>query len=297
MRPLTMIVLIIVLLCTTLPACQPDRPLSTQIETLIAQVPEATVAVVALDPEAGAILAINADRSFHAASTMKVPVMIEVYRRAAQGDLALSDMLPVKNSFRSIVDGSTFAIEDDSDDAIYARIGEEMSIADLMDRMIIVSSNLATNLVIESVSADSVQQTALQLGAANIQVLRGVEDLKAYERGLSNTTTARDLAILLAAIARGEAVSAKADSAMVATLLRGRYNEMIPAGLPTDVRVAHKTGWITRIHHDAAIVYPAHAEPYILVILIEGIDDQDMSAALGAEIARAVHAGLVGDAD
>ena len=209
----------------------------------------------------------------------------------------MSDMLPVKNSFRSIVDGSTFAIEDDSDDAIYARIGEEMSIADLMDRMIIVSSNLATNLVIESVSADSVQQTALQLGAANIQVLRGVEDLKAYERGLSNTTTARDLAILLAAIARGEAVSAKADSAMVATLLRGRYNEMIPAGLPTDVRVAHKTGWITRIHHDAAIVYPAHAEPYILVILIEGIDDQDMSAALGAEIARAVHAGLVGDAD
>ena len=256
--------------------------------------PEATVAVALRDPQTDVRLDLNADRPFHAASTMKVPVMMEVFRQAEAGRFALGDSLRVENAFRSIVDGSPYQIEDDSDDAIYERLGQKMAIEDLVYQMITVSSNLATNLLIGHVSADSVQKTIEGLGTDAMRVLRGVEDIKAYRQGLSNTATAADLALILEAIMQKRAVSPQADSAMIEVLLDQRFNTMIPAGLPDDIRVAHKTGWITAIHHDAAIVYPEAGEPYVLVVLTEGIEDEDASAALGAEIAGLVHRTLRG---
>ena len=276
----------------TVPPAVSTPDLEAALEAVIARHPEATVAVAVRDAATGTILDLRADRPFHAASTMKVPVMIEVFRQAALGRFGLDDSLAVENSFRSIVDGSPYRIEDDSDDAIYTVLGTKMSVRDLVHNMITVSSNLATNLLIDFVSADSVQPTAERRGATDIRVLRGVEDIKAFRQGLSNTTTAADLAALLAALRDGRAVSPEADRAMVDILHAQRFNTMIPAGLPGDVRVAHKTGWITEIHHDAALVYPGEAAPYVLVVLTEGIADEDASAALGAEIAGAVHAAL-----
>jgi len=217
---------------------------------------------------------------------------IHLYRQAALGRFSLDDSLLVENAFRSIVDGSAYSIEDDSDDSIYERLGQQMSIRDLVYQMITVSSNLATNLIIDYVSADSVQATCERLGTTTMKVLRGVEDIKAYRQDLSNSATATDLAVLLDALRRGAAVSPEADRAMIDVLLDQQFNTMIPAGLPEGARAAHKTGWITRIHHDAAIVYPEQGEPYVVVVLTEGIDDENASAALGAEIARTVHATL-----
>ena len=291
-----LLVIVLTSLLLTLAACQepsmPEPSLQETLEALLVQHPEATVAVAVRDAQTGATLDLNGDRSFHAASTMKVPVMIEVYRQAALGRLSLDDSLLVENNFRSIVDGSAYSIEDDSDDSIYERLGQRMALGDLVYQMITVSSNLATNLIIDFVSADSVQATCERLGTTTMEVLRGVEDLKAYRQSLSNSATATDLAVLLDALRRGEAVSPEADRAMIDVLLDQHFNTMIPAGLPEGTRTAHKTGWITRIHHDAALVYPEQGEPYVLVILTEGIDDENASAALGAEIARAVHAAL-----
>jgi beta-lactamase class A len=287
-----------------LAACQTDAPdavvtpasLDDSLRALIDQHPEATVAVTVHDADTGMTVDINADRLFHAASTMKVPVMIEVYRRAEVGRLSLDDSLLVKNEFRSIVDSSLYSIEDDSDDAIYERLGERMAIRDLVVQMITVSSNLATNLLIDHLDADSVQATIERLGTERMEVLRGVEDIQAYRQGLSNQATAADLALLLDRLRQGTAVSPNADSAMVAVLLDQRFNDMIPAGLPAEARVAHKTGWITEIHHDAALVYPEEGAPYVLVVLTEGIADKDESARLGAEIADTVHRALRGRA-
>ena len=262
------------------------------IEPLIAQHPEATVAVV-LRQSGGVVYGRNADRPFHAASTMKVPVMIEAFRQVEAGRLAWDAPVRVENRFRSIVDGSEFQIEDDSDDSLYTLLGQTVSVRTLVERAITTSSNLATNLLIELVTADSVQATTDRLGAGGMRVLRGVEDLKAFEAGLSNTTTADALATLLEAVRDGRAVSPAADAAMAEILAAQAFNEMIPAGLPPGTRVAHKTGWITRIHHDAAIVYPEGTAPYVLVILTEGIEDHDVSAELGAAISRAVYATLV----
>jgi len=274
--------------------CTPDTPppLSGQVQVLLDRHPDAQVAVAVRDPSTSTSLDIQSDREFHAASTMKIPVMIEAWRQVRAGTLAMDQLLEVRNSFRSIVDGSEYAIVDDSDDAIYERLGEQMSVSELIYQMITVSSNLATNLLIEHLSADSIQHTVNSLDASGMQVLRGVEDLKAFELGMSNRTNAQALARLLDLIAHGQAVERAADSTMVEVMLDARFNEMIPAGLPEEMNVAHKTGQITEIHHDAAIVYPPDAPPYVLVILIEGIADDSVSASLGAAITRTIHRAL-----
>jgi beta-lactamase class A len=265
------------------------------IHAILSEYPEATVGVSLRDLGPGLAFDLNADRVFHAASTMKVPVMIEVFRLSELGRLSLADSIPVANEFRSIVDGSPYSMDvgEDSDGDIYGSIGRNVTVGWLVDRMITVSSNLATNILIDLVKADSVQETIEQLGTRTMRVYRGVEDLKAYELGLNNTATSEDLATVLTAIARGNAVSEASDAAMVEILVGQQFNTMIPAGLPEGTKVAHKTGSITEIHHDAAIVYPADSEPYVLVILIEGIDDHARSAELGARLTTAIHGWLI----
>jgi beta-lactamase class A len=294
------IVLVGVLLVCS--ACQSDdrsvpadmNELSAALQDTLAGYPDATVAIAVRDLASDDSLTIRGDRRFHAASTMKVPVMAEVFRQAQAGRFSLDDSLTIRNQFTSIVDSSTYQIEDDSDTAIYERLGERVSIRDLTERMITVSSNLATNMVIELVSPEAVQRLLEELGASRMQVRRGVEDLKAYRQGLNNTATASDLATMMTAIASHTVVSPEACRAMVAILKQQEYNDTIPAGLPANVEVAHKTGWITEIHHDAAIVYPLNTAPYVLVVLTEGIPEREVSAALHARIARTVHETLRG---
>src|SRR5262249_41068854 len=127
-----------------------------------------------------------------------------------------------------------------------------------------------------------------RLGAPTMKVLRGVEDQKAFDAGLNNSTDAAALLTLLLALGRGEAVNPAASAEMVSILKRQTLNDAIPAGLPAGTPLAHKTGTITRIHHDAGIVYGPR--PYVLVVLVRRIDDQKVSAKLIADIARVVHA-------
>ena len=288
MRP-ALLALVALAACATAPAPVPTDPaaaLADSVEALVAEYPAATVAVVLDAPGLG--YRRNADRPFHAASTMKVPVMIEAFRQVGATERAWDDSVLVENRFRSIVDGSEYAIEDDTDDALYTLLGQRLPLRNLVERAITTSSNLATNLLIQEVSAEAVQATVDRLGAPGMRVLRGVEDLKAFEAGLSNETTAQALATLLVALRDGAAVSPEADAAMLDVLDDQAFTEMIPAGVPAGTRVANKTGWITEIHHDAAVVFPPDADPYVLVILTEGLADREASAALGAAISRAV---------
>ncbi len=241
-------------------------------------------------------LAIGADSSFHAASTMKIAVMIQVYRDAEAGRLRLDQPIVLRNQFASIVDGSVYALDpkDDSDSGMYDLVGHSVTVRDLMLRMIQRSSNLATNTVIGLVGAARADSTAHALGAAHIRVLRGVEDGKAFERGLNNTTTARDLAALLIAIQQDKAATPGACAAMRDVLLGQEFNTEIPAGLPAGTKVAHKTGQITGVLHDAAIVYPVTAPPYVLVVLTSGIPDERVARAMIADISRMVYRHFMG---
>lgn len=231
----------------------------------------------------------HADDVFHAASTMKVAVMIELFHQAKQGKLNLDDALPVKNEFHSLADGSIYTLDpaDDSETDLYKAVGKTRTLGQLCELMITVSSNFATNLLVEKVGVENIRATVHALHADGMNVLRGVEDNKAYEKGMNNTTTARGLLILLQAIAKGETVDDDSSRQMVDILARQKFNEAIPAGLPPGTRVAHKTGELTKIHHDAAIVYGPR--PFVLVILVRGLAESKDSAALMADIARRVY--------
>lgn len=252
---------------------------------------EGTFAVAFKDLQTGDTLFINALETFHAASTMKTPVMIEVYKQAHEGVWSLTDSVDVKNEFKSIVDGSLYSLDstDDSEHELYKRVGKKRTVADLTYDMIIVSSNLATNLVIEYVDAKKVTQTMRDLGANDIQVLRGVEDNKAYQQGLNNTTTAFDLMLIFEHLAKGELVSKEACDDMIRILLDQKFKEIIPAKLPEDVKVAHKTGSITGVRHDSGIVFLPDGRKYVLVLLSKEMTNADAGIESMATVSRMIY--------
>src|SRR5580765_7618407 len=234
-------------------------------------------------------LLIQPDVAFHAASTMKVPALIELFHQARTGRLSLDDRILVVNEFHSIVDGSAYSLDtgDDSDAEVYKHLGGRLSYRGLAEAMITVSSNFAANLIIEHLGATSIQKTVDAMGAGGMHVLRGVEDDKAFEKGLNNSTTARALLTIMESIARGRAVDRSASDEMIAILKRQKFNDRIPAGLPPGIPVAHKTGEITRIQHDAGIVYAER--PFVLVILVRGLDDARQGSGLAADITRVLY--------
>ncbi|MBV9988854.1 MAG: serine hydrolase [Chitinophagaceae bacterium] len=238
----------------------------------------------------GETLLINEHENFHAASTMKTPVMIELYRQAAAGKFSMTDLVTVKNDFRSIVDSSSYQLSaaDDSQQELYQQIGTQKTIYELMYQMIIMSSNLATNILIEKVDGKNVTNTMRELGAMDIQVLRGVEDNKAYAKGLNNTTTAYDLMVIYDRMAKGEIVSGQASQEMIRVLLDQHYRDIIPARLPAGVKVAHKTGFITALHHDSGIVFLPDGTRYVLVLLSKKLEDEKAAVEAMARVSELI---------
>jgi beta-lactamase class A len=238
---------------------------------------------------AGGEILINPDVVYHAASTMKVPVMIELFRQVDAKRIKLDDAIPVSNIFHSIVDGSEFTLTstEAADGPVFQAIGKTMSYRDLCEQMIVISSNLATNVLMEKLGVERIRATVASLDAPGMKVLRGVEDQKAFDKGLSNQTSARALMTLLTAIANGSAASKASCAEMEAILKRQKFNDGIPAGVPKEVAVGHKTGTITAIHHDAAIVYAN--KPYILVVMTRGMPDSKKSDLLIAEVSRLIY--------
>lgn len=276
-------------------SCQPkptkkeilEDMVRTQIDSIVGNV---AVAFLNLSDPSDTLY-INENEEFHAASTMKVPVMIELFKQQEAGKINLNDSILLINEFKSIVDGSSYSmvVGDDSDDIIYNKINTQVSLKDLMYSMITVSSNLATNVLIELVDAKKVTATMRDLGAENIEVLRGVEDQKAYDLGLSNSTTAKDLLIIMEAIATNKAGTKEDCNDMIAILKDQRFNDLIPRDLPENVEVAHKTGWITGVHHDAGVVYLPDGQSYVLVLLSKNMQDSAKGTQQLADISKAFY--------
>jgi len=271
---------------------QDPTALAQRLAERIARAPARAVGLYYRSLAGSDSLLIGANLRFHAASTMKVPVMIQIFRDADAGLLRLDDSLTVHTAFPSLVPAEAFIVgkEDDSDSTLYESVGRNRSVRELLELMITRSSNLATNILIERVGAVRAQASARALGAWSIQVLRGVEDGQAYRAGLNNTTTARDLGVLLIAIVQGRAASRPSCDSMLAILGRQEFNEGIPVGVPPGTRVAHKTGWIGEVvYHDAAVVYPARGGPYVLTVLTGGIKEDSVAHNLVADLSRLVY--------
>lgn len=237
----------------------------------------------------------NADAWFHAASTMKLGVLLGVFRQIDHKELSLDSEVAVRNRFTSIVDQAPFSLDlgRDADPAVYGNLGRTMTVRDLAYHMIITSSNLATNLLVDVVGVNAIRLALEELGISGLKVLRGVEDQRAYDAGLNNAATANGLLSLLRAIAERRAFSESLSDEMLEILHDQKFRSGIPAGLPKKARVAHKTGNISTVHHDAGIVYIGDRQPYVLVVLTQFPQGSGRGTAV-ADVSRDVYELLSG---
>ncbi len=268
----------------------------TNLETFIKEQANKTIAIAMHDFETGDEIFIDADESFHPASTFKVHVMMEVFHQAEQGLLSLGDCLTIINSFTSIADGSQFSLleSDDAEQTLYPRVGQDETIAELTRLMIVRSSNLATNILLEKIEAKNIDDFIRSLGIQGVSVIRGIEDSAAYRLGMNNSATARGLTQTMQLIAGKEVVSAQASEKMIEIMLGQEFNESIPALLPQAVEVAHKTGWTGDVYHDTGIVFPERRKPYALSIMTRGFaeDEGDKAHFCMATISKMVYENL-----
>ncbi len=239
----------------------------------------------------------NADSWFHAASTMKLAVLLGVYRMVDRGDLTMDAPVHVRNKFTSIAGPphQLFMVDvnRDSDPELYRHLGRTMPVKRLAYQMITASSNFATNLLVDVVGVPTIQAALAELGIEGVTVLRGVEDQAAFDAGLNNLVTANGLLRMLRMIADGKAFSASASREMLDIMHDQQLKSGIPAGLPEAARVAHKTGNIATVHHDAGIVYLEDRKPYVLVILTRFDQASPRSTAV-ADVSRDIYECLAG---
>jgi beta-lactamase class A len=264
--------------------------LNEELERLAGERKPRAIAVAVHDVQSGLRFSLQGDRWFHAASTIKVAVLVAVFRAADEGRLRLDDSLHVRNRFISVADGSPFHLSRDSDamPELYKRIGRVAKISELAEGMIVASSNLATNLLLDYVTVEYARNVLRNAQVDGVELRRGVEDHAAHEKGINNQVTANGLLRLLSAL-RGDFLSAKSKEQAIRILLEQRFDSMIPAGLPAHAVVAHKTGEISTACHDMGIVYLPEREPYLAVILTEFDSDRDGRRETVAAISEAIY--------
>jgi beta-lactamase class A len=257
---------------TEIPAATRERALRTQIENIEKESGAKAIAVALHDAETGLELHYKADRWFHAASTIKVPILLGVFAAIDRGDLLPHSRVHVRNRFLSVVENVPFRVESgrDANSAVHDAIGKMMRVDELAYHMITTSSNLATNLLLGVIGPDSVNRTLKELDVdEGIEVKRGVEDELAFDKGINNMVTADGLLRILVLLSEGKAFSLALSRRMMDILHGQEFNQGIPARLPKGTRVAHKTGEISTVAHDAGVVYLPKRKPYVLVILTE----------------------------
>jgi beta-lactamase class A len=260
--------------------------LERDLSARLAAIP-GTAALWFKDLDTGDVLALGGDRVFHAASVMKVFVLLEVHKRAYEGTLSLDDEVELADAFPGAVDGKPFGVDDCA--ALREKAGGRATLRRLCEEMIAVSSNCATNNLLQRLGGpDAVTQTAHATGATRTRIPRYIEDAAAFRAGLNQETTAADVGGVLERIALRQLVSAESSLAMRQTLTLcegGFLGRDLPA---EEVEIAHKDGLIEGLRHDAGII-AAPRGTYVLVILMQDLRDERAGEDAGAALSKAVY--------
>lgn len=278
---------------------EPASSLRDKLEELEERSRARALAVAVLDLETGREFRYRSDQWFHAASTIKLAVLLGAFASIHGGKLLPQSRLHVRNRFRSAYDGSAFRVlsERDADSEVQAAIGTTMRLSELARNMIIRSSNLATNLLLELLGIEFLQHVLEEYSLSGIDLRRGVEDELAFEHNIDNRVTAEGLVQLLRLMAEERAFTPELSRAMVEILHEQEFRSGIPAGLPANARVAHKTGEISTIAHDAGIVYLPKRKPYVVAILTEWEPETSGRSPTIAAASYMIHEHLMGGKD
>ncbi|GAA1698777.1 serine hydrolase [Fodinicola feengrottensis] len=276
-------------MASTPPALPPD--LLTDLLTAA----DYRVGVAWLKLDGTPILVHDQDEQFYAASTMKVSVMVAVYRAVEAGRLALSDKVALTDQFRS-VDGGTYELDPDDIDEDSAYAAGTATVEHLLEQMITISSNEATNLLIATLGGGDPKAGVAQaaqaqrlLSATRSQLQRPIGDMSANAAGRTNLVTAYDLAAGLGRLASGQVAGPQATEAMIDTLARQQKGEGIGAGLPAGTRWGGKNGWVGAIRHDSAVVWPHDSPPYTLAVCTGDFEADDDAITLIRTVSSRVY--------
>jgi beta-lactamase class A len=229
----------------------------------------------------------------YSASVMKLPILVAAHRLAERGRLDLDRPVRVHDEFDSQVPGQRFRMDEseDSDPATWAALDTDVPLAGLVGRMITASGNLATNVVLDEVGTDEVAAVLADAGCSSrTAIVRGIEDYHARDAGIDNLITADDMARLLVALADGRLAGAEASAECERTLQAQQYRNGIPAGLPEGLVIGNKTGWITSVNHDVALVRAPGLPPVGLAVLASAPGTEEEREAGIARIATAAWA-------
>lgn len=273
------------------PSRRDSEPLRQRLEALEREAGANALAVAVHDTETGEDFGMQPDRWFHSASTIKVAILLGVFGAFHRGALFPQSRVHVRNRFYSAFDGCAFRVQSDRDanSTVHESIGKTMHVGELAHHMIVTSSNLATNLLLDLVGVEAIQRLLDEFGIEGIDLRRGVEDERAFEHGINNRVTARGLASLLQVIVEGRAFTPELSEGMLAILHEQEFRSGIPAQLPKGTRIAHKTGEISTIAHDAGIVFAPGRKPFVLVVLTEWDPESGRRMNLIARASRAVY--------
>ena len=273
------------------PSRRDTEPLRQRLASLEREAGATALAVAMHDTATGEDFGVQPDRWFHAASTIKVAILLGVFGAFHRGALFPQSRVHVRNRFYSAFDGCAFRVQSDRDanSTVHESIGKTMRVGELAHHMIVTSSNLATNLLLDLVGVEAIQRLLDEFGIEGIDLRRGVEDERAFEHGINNRVTARGLASLLQVIVEGRAFTPELSEGMLAILHEQEFRSGIPAQLPKGTRIAHKTGEISTIAHDAGIVFAPGRKPFVLVLLTEWDPDGGRRMNLIARASRAIY--------
>ncbi|MBX5467581.1 MAG: class A beta-lactamase-related serine hydrolase [Firmicutes bacterium] len=223
--------------------------------------------VYAKSLHSGEVIAWQPHAVFPAASTIKVPILAELYRRVEEEGLSLDRTLRLRAEDQ--VGGSGVLAD--------LTPGTRWRLRDLATLMITVSDNTATNLLIDFLGVESVNRTLRRLEIVDTFLVRRLERLPVAE-GPGNRTTASDLSHLMELLAHGRLISRAVSARMVRLLLRCQGPCLIAppvpgatyVGQPSPMRVAHKSGSLSDARHDTGIVYRSGRGAYVATILAHG---------------------------
>jgi beta-lactamase class A len=277
-----------------------DAVLDARLREIAERLPAGALGVSVFDYLSGLSWSFNGDRWFHSASVIKLAVLLAVYDAAERGRFSLGSRLHVRNRFLSTADGRPFRVDSsrDADAEVHAAIGRTMQVRKLARRMIVTSSNLATNLLINLLGLQSAHDAMERLEIEGVDLRREVEDERAYEQGIFNRMTPHGAVAILRTIVAARGISPESSDEMTNILLDQQFSGTIGPGLPELVRaaakVAHKTGEISTVTHDAGAVFMPGRPPYVVAIFVESSGDlkerQDAGLAASAAVWETVAA-------
>ncbi len=221
------------------------------------------------------IVSVNGSTQHASASMIKLVVLAALFDKVAAGEIDLSAQVEVKAS--DIVSG-TGTVQDDGPGTYELR--------ELARRMIADSDNTATNVIVDLIGMDAVNEEASKLGLTGTVMARKMMDVVAADQGMRNRMTSDDAATILNLIASGKLVNEQMSELAMSFLLQQTINAGLTDAIPAGVQVAHKTGELNQAEHDGGVVLAAH--PYVLVVMTEGIDNY-LGVSVIADVSRAVY--------